>query len=145
LEAVEQLARDGAVLLRDFAGEDGDLARLFGKEVQEVSGPVDFVAGSHAWPDAERMGTSPAQLYADHRVLSFSLEPGEVDVWRNFADIGELHETMQIISWNLEPGDVAVSHGHTLRLRHRPHYAVYEDGERVGGDLDGLHAAVTNP
>jgi hypothetical protein len=233
LGPAEQLARDGAVLLRGSAGEDDDLARLFGKQVQEVSGPVDFVAGSHAWPDSERMGTGPAQLYADHRVLSFTLEPGDVvvshgntirlnphsrttlrpelgglplwvaraapfalcayqrelfelsgfvllrsfvapgedvraavehvfgqpvaevtepvdyvsrsfawvDVWRDHADIGELHETMQIVSWDLQPGDVAVSHGHTLRLRQRPHYSVYDDDERVGGDLDGLHAA----
>jgi hypothetical protein len=237
LEAVEQLARDGAVLLRGFAGEDDDLARLFGKLVEVVSGPVDFVVGSHAWPEPERYGTSPeriAELYEGGQVLSPSLEPGDalvshgntirlnrqsrttlrpelgglplwvaraapfapcayqrnlfelsgfvllrsfnepggdvstavervfgqpvaavgepvdyvshsfewVDVWRTHADVGELHETMQIISWDLQPGDVAVSHGHTLRLRHRPHYSVYDDDERVGGDLDGLHVAV---
>ncbi|MDA0165596.1 hypothetical protein OM076_35335 [Solirubrobacter ginsenosidimutans] len=234
MDPAEQLGLDGAVLLRDFAGEDDDLTRLFGKEVQEVSGPVDFVAGSHAWPDSERYASDPSQIaafYERGQVLSWSLAPGDVavshgntirlnphnrvtlrpelggrplwvaraapfalcayqrnlfelsgfvllrsfiepggdvrdavervfgqpvaevgppvdyvsrsfewvDVWRNFADIGELHETMQIISWDLQPGDVAVSHGHALRLKHRPHWAAYDDDERAGGDLDGLH------
>ena len=237
MEPTEQLARNGVVLLRSFAGEADDLARLFGKQVEVVSGPLDLVPASHAWPDAERVPITREridELYAEQQVLSHELEPGDVvvthgntirlnrhsrkrlwpeigglpiwvtraapfvpcayqrnlfelsgfvllrsfnepggdvsaavervfgqpvaevgepvdyvsrsfewvDVWRTHADIGELHETMQIISWDLQPGDVAVSHGHTLRLRHRPHYSVYDDDERVGGDLDGLHVAV---
>ncbi len=74
------LARDGAVLLRGF---EGDVERMFGGRVEELSGPVDYDAG--AWElepgDIVVSGRDAARYRRGTRERIWSaLEPGALHV-----------------------------------------------------------------
>jgi hypothetical protein len=82
LDPAEQLARDGAVLLERFEGEPADVERLFGQKIEEVSGPLDYEAGT--W-DLE-----PGDVVVSHRDAK-RFRKGTGEEVRSYLDPGHVH------------------------------------------------------